>query len=52
VDLALMKGTKLTERFSLEIGVQAFNVFNHTQLGDPGNLTLDYHPPSLGNLYA
>ena len=49
VDLALMKDTKLTERFSLEFGVQAFNVFNHAQLGDPGNLTLDYNPPSLGS---
>jgi hypothetical protein len=49
VDLALMKNTKLTERLSLEFGVQAFNVFNHTQLGDPGNLTLDYNPLSLGN---
>jgi hypothetical protein len=49
VDLALMKDTKLTERFSIEFGVQAFNVFNHTQLGDPGNLTLDYNPPSLGS---
>jgi hypothetical protein len=49
VDLAIMKDTKLTERFSLEFGVQAFNVFNHTQLGDPGNLTLDYNPPSLGS---
>jgi hypothetical protein len=49
VDLALMKDTKLTERFSIEFGVQAFNMFNHTQLGDPGNLTLDYNPPSLGS---
>ncbi len=49
VDLALMKDTKLTERFSIEFGVQAFNVFNHTQLGDPGNLTLDYNPPPLGS---
>jgi len=49
VDLALIKNTKLTERLSLEFGLQAFNVFNHTQLGDPGNLTLDYNPPSLGS---
>jgi hypothetical protein len=44
VDLALMKETKLSERFSLEFGVQAFNIFNHVQLGDPStdNLTLDY----------
>ena len=49
VDLAIMKDTKLTERFSIEFGVQAFNVFNHTQLGDPGNLTLAFNPPSLGS---
>jgi hypothetical protein len=44
VDLALMKETKLSERFSVEFGVQAFNIFNHVQLGDPStdNLTLDY----------
>jgi len=44
VDLALMKETRLTERFGLQFGVQAFNVFNHVQLGDPGNLTLNYMP--------
>ena len=37
-----MKETKLTERVSLEFGVQAFNIFNHVQLGDPHNLVLDY----------
>lgn len=44
IDLALMKETKLSERFSVEFGVQAFNIFNHVQLGDPStdNLTLDY----------
>jgi len=44
VDLALMKETKLTERLGVEFGFQAFNIFNHTQLGDPNNLTLDYAP--------
>jgi hypothetical protein len=44
VDLALMKETKLTERFALHFGVQAFNVFNHVQLGDPANFTLNYDP--------
>ncbi len=44
IDMALMKETKLTERFSLQFGIQAFNIFNHTQLGDPNNLTLDYSP--------
>jgi len=42
VDLALIKDTKITERFSVEFGVQAFNIFNHTQLGDPNQLTFDY----------
>jgi hypothetical protein len=42
MDLALMKETKLTERVSMQFGVQAFNIFNHTQLGDPNQLTLDY----------
>jgi len=44
VDLALNKDTKLTERVSMEFAVQAFNIFNHVQLGDPGNFTLVYAP--------
>lgn len=44
IDLALLKNSKITERVSTEFGVQAFNIFNHVQLGDPngGNLTLNY----------
>jgi hypothetical protein len=44
IDLALMKETKISERASLEFGVQAFNIFNHVQFGDPStdNLTLNY----------
>lgn len=42
VDLALVKETKVGERFNVEFGVQAFNIFNHVQLGDPGNFTLLY----------
>ena len=44
VDLALQKDTVLTERFTLEFGVQAFNIFNHAQLGDPSQLQLNYDP--------
>jgi hypothetical protein len=44
LDLALVKETKLTERVSMQFTVQAFNIFNHVQLGDPGVLTLDYVP--------
>lgn len=48
IDMALMKETRLTERLALEFGVQAFNIFNHVQLGDPGNVKLDYVPNSGG----
>jgi hypothetical protein len=44
VDLALTKETKLTERYSMEFAVQAFNIFNHVQLGDPSALNLVYDP--------
>jgi hypothetical protein len=44
IDLAIMKETKLTERFSMKFGVQVFNILNHVQLGDPGTLSLDYNP--------
>jgi hypothetical protein len=44
IDLALMKTTSITERVAVEFGVQAFNIFNHVQLGDPapGNLAFNY----------
>jgi len=44
IDMALTKETKLTERVAMEFAVQAFNIFNHVQLGDPGNFTLVYTP--------
>ncbi len=47
IDLALTKETKLTERVALEFAVQAFNVFNHVQLGDPGSLNLAYSPKAM-----
>jgi len=45
VDFALTKETKLTERVGLQFAVQAFNIFNHVQLGDPST-GLDF---DLGN---
>ena len=42
VDFALEKETRLTERFGIQFGVQAFNVFNHVQFGDFGNLSFSY----------
>jgi len=44
IDLALTKETKLTERLNMSFAVQAFNIFNHVQLADPGSLTLAYAP--------
>lgn len=44
IDLALTKETKLTEHLSMEFAAQAFNIFNHIQLGDPGQLQLAYDP--------
>jgi hypothetical protein len=54
VDLALMKETKLTERFGLQFGVQAFNVFNYVQFGDFGKLSLSYaqNVDSMGNPFG
>jgi len=54
IDLALTKDTPINERFTLEFAVQAFNILNHTQLGDPKQLTLIYDPaaPSTGFLDA
>jgi len=44
IDFALTKETKLTERVSMEFGAQFFNIFNHTQYGDPNpnNLAFNY----------
>jgi len=42
IDLALVKTTKINERYAVEFGVQVFNILNHVQLGDPGNFTLSY----------
>jgi hypothetical protein len=54
VDLAIMKETKITERLSVQFGVQAFNVFNHVQFGDPGNLQLNYgqQTDAMGNPFG
>jgi hypothetical protein len=44
IDVAFMKETKITERVTAEFGVQLFNIFNHTQYGDPStdNLAFNY----------
>jgi hypothetical protein len=34
-DMALHKGTRITERFLLEFRAEWFNIFNHAQFGTP-----------------
>ncbi|MFY9529628.1 MAG: carboxypeptidase regulatory-like domain-containing protein [Candidatus Acidiferrales bacterium] len=48
VDFALAKNTKLTERLAMEFRVEAFNIFNHTQLGDPS--ALDFQSSTFGQI--
>jgi hypothetical protein len=36
LDSGLFKTTKLAERFALTVRMEAFNVFNHANLGNPG----------------
>jgi hypothetical protein len=39
-DMALLKDTKITERMNMQVGLEAFNVFNHTQFNNPsGSIT-------------
>ena len=52
IDLALTKETKLTERASLEFAVQAFNIFNHVQFGDPNALNVVYDPTAASSGYV
>ena len=48
IDLALTKETKLTERVTLAFAVQAFNIFNHVQFGDPNALNMVFDPTAAG----
>ncbi len=52
IDFALTKETKLTERFAMEFGVEAFNILNHTQLGDPSLLTINYGQATPGGAFT
>ena len=40
IDVGLQKTSKITERLSVEFRVEAFNLFNKDQFGDPGNLDI------------
>ena len=36
-DFGLLKDTRFGERTTLEVGIEAFNIFNHAQFGNPNN---------------
>jgi len=49
IDLALQKTARLTEKVSMDFRFEAFNILNHTPLGDPGNLDI-LGGPSFGQI--
>ena len=62
LDLGITKDTRFTERIGAQLFVQAFNILNHMQWGDPGVNLLDqanfgvlggqYNPLTLGGAGA
>ena len=51
MDSALTKSTKITERVSFDLSLQAINVFNHVDFTDPG-MDLGSPPPSQGGSFG
>jgi len=52
IDFALTKETKITENTSVEFAVQAFNIFNHVQFGDPNALNVVFDPTAATTGYV
>jgi Carboxypeptidase regulatory-like domain len=46
-DFALMKNTKVTERVSIQLRFEFFNIFNHAQF-DPNGITTDFNSSAFG----
>ncbi len=40
-DMSLQKSVDLSERVNLRFRAESYNLFNHTEFGQPGNLTFD-----------
>jgi hypothetical protein len=51
-DMQLSKTTKLTENKSLEIRVEAFNVFNHAQFYGPSAVDGEVNDPNFGRVVS
>jgi hypothetical protein len=46
-DLSLMKSTKIGERMTVQFRAEFFDLFNHANLGQPGNVV---DSPSFGRI--
>ena len=50
VDASLSKNFTLTERLHMQLRMDAFNLFNHPQYGNPGSTTIGFNAPNTGAL--
>lgn len=50
-DFSIAKTTKITERFSHELRVEAFDIFNHPNFANPG-LTAQFGSSTFGVISA
>ncbi|HWX53528.1 MAG TPA: carboxypeptidase regulatory-like domain-containing protein [Verrucomicrobiae bacterium] len=46
VDTSLAKNFKLTERLHMQFRIDAFNLFNHPQYGNPGSTSIGFSAPN------
>ncbi len=51
-DLSVIKSFSLTERYKLQIRAEAFNAFNHTNLGDPNSNLTDRNVGKITGLFG
>jgi hypothetical protein len=50
-DFQLAKETKITERAAVQLRIEFFNIFNHTQF-DPGGIVTDFNSSAFGTVSA
>jgi hypothetical protein len=52
VDLSVFKDTKLTERFTLQLRAEMFNIFNHTNLAPAGQPSTSDSGGTIGSTFG
>jgi hypothetical protein len=50
MDVSLLKRTQITERLGIQLGFEAFNVFNHNYFGRD-SFNTDPNSPNFGTLF-